>query len=62
MGDAQPRESDGEEKVLTLHMIVLRGLIPSLPMKKSTKPKSGYLDGIFGCYGASRAVPGMKDV
>ena len=39
MGDAPPQEGDGVGQIIkTEHLMVLRGLFPSLPTKKTAKP------------------------
>ena len=38
MGDVPPQEGDGVGQIRkTIHLIVIRGLFPSLPMKKTAK-------------------------
>ena len=39
MGEAPPQEGDGVGQIRkTIHLIVIRGLFPSLPTKKMAKP------------------------
>ena len=59
MGDALLLEGGGEGQITTAKD--LRGLLPSLPMKRNGKSKSGYLDGIFGPLGDLEGPPGVPD-
>ena len=65
MGDVPPQEGEGVGRVRKIkHLMISRGLYPSLPMKKTAEANlviSVVFFGIFGCFGALRGAPGVTD-
>ena len=59
MGGAPPKEGDGVGRIRkTKHLMVLRGLFPSLPMKKVHKPNLLILMVFLVAWGSKGGIRG----